>query len=198
MKRFRSLAGFSIGLIAAGIPSVAGAATDDAAPVGTAPVDPASVDSNQSFDLELRPHCATRMLTPSELDEGKMSSILCFSTRQLATRSLDGHVADSVRRADTSGLVAIHYDSSGGSGTSLSIAGTDCNGGGINLDAADPWNDLISSTRHQLCSKIKHFETYNAGPGASQLTENGSGWSANLNSSVSNKVSAIRYYGPVN
>lgn len=151
-------------------------------------------------------HCSTRLLTPAEVEAGVKSQITCSTSISdaLAAQGLAVDPASSpdslgdgpVGTLDSSGLVAIHYDGAYASGSSLSVVGSVCDGGGISFSSGDWWNDRISSTRHQACSTIKHWEHANY-TGTAEITQNGSGYYSNLGS-TNNVVSSIRYYGPPN
>jgi hypothetical protein len=99
------------------------------------------------------------------------------------------------RPNDASGLVAIHYDAANGTGSYLAVLGTVCDGGGISIAPGDPWNDKISSTRHQTCNTIKHFEHPDFS-GATETTKRPSGEYQTL-TTLNNIVSGVKYYGPV-
>ncbi len=144
-------------------------------------------------------HCVTTLLTPRQMARGATSELRCYPRFDQAMASVGVRVPRSATPADVAGggastLVAIHYDGTNGSGDSLSISGTDCNGGGISLSGG--WNNAISSTAHQLCGQIKHFANTDYS-GATSLTEGGWGAVRNVGS-LSNDVGSIRYYEPVN
>jgi hypothetical protein len=88
------------------------------------------------------------------------------------------------------GYLAYHYIDADGWGGSLAVSGS-CNGSGLNLGAG--WNDMISSTRHQACGRIKHFSDAN-GSGDYQITQAAAGGVVNLNGSLNDRVSSTYYY----
>jgi hypothetical protein len=145
-------------------------------------------------------HCATRQLMLEQLRAGARSQVRCFPTFREAMASLDVRVPTDATLAEqqavamqSSSILAVHHDGANGSGDSFSVGGTSCDGGGISLAAGDPWNDRISSTRHRLCTKVKHW--VDAGyTGSSQLTEGSDGTLMNLNGTLSNAVTSIRYW----
>jgi hypothetical protein len=165
-----------------------------AAPVAVA--QPALADSSGS-------HCSTRALSPTQLDAGELSEIRCFATfaESLAAIGVEAPAglspADAEGVAALSAVLAVHYDGNFGTGASLAIGGSDCNGGGISFSAGDPWNDVISSTEHRLCGRVKHWVDANYS-GSYQNTQGGYGAVVNMNATLTNKVSSIKYYTPLN
>ncbi len=148
----------------------------------TAPA--AAVSANQ---------CMTRVLSSDEMRRGVESQITCYRTQteMLAAAGLGtvgGGRDDGTRSTLDNQLLAIHYTDANGGGSSLSVFGTSCDGGGINLSG--PFNDSISSTLHQLCGRIKHFADANGG-GDNQITFGGL---ANLNASMNDRTSSSYYY----
>jgi len=107
-----------------------------------------------------------------------IESTICYSTYQQAQSSV------SIQ----SFTLGVHYDGTNGTGSSTSVVGDDCNGGGLNVSAA--WNDRISSTRNG-CGKIVHYEHINYG-GATYSTT-GAGALINIGGSMNNKTSSIKY-----
>ena len=151
-------------------------------------------------------YCSTRVLTEAELDAGAKSVITCSTSAESAL-GLQGYevpagltpeaaLSGGVVSYDGTGLVAIHYDGNGATGSSLSVIGTVCDGGGISFSAGDWWNDRISSTRHQACSTIKHWVNSDFS-GTAEVTQQPSGWWQTLNA-TNNQVSSIKYFGPNN
>ena len=149
-------------------------------------------------------HCSTRLLSAQEMASGARSRITCFDSFAGALRAVGVNGGSPtvtpesfMANLDGTGLVAIHYSLAGGGGSSLSIAGSTCDGGGISLPPGDPWADTVRSTRHQACSKIKHW-TNSDYTGTEQTTNGGSYSVQNLNGSLAGHVESIKYYGPVN
>lgn len=184
------------GALALGIAVFAPGAVSAMAPAGATTAAEGSVGDAPRF-------CSTRMLSPAELEAGVRSVITCYDdfAQSLNAVGIKGVSPtarpDTVSTNDGSGLVAVHYDGYNGTGSSLSVGGSTCEGGGISFGAGDWWNDRISSTRHQSCSQIKHWTDADY-QGATQLTNAGSGGLANLNATLNDAVSSIKYYGPVN
>jgi hypothetical protein len=150
------------------------------------------------------PYCSTRLLNPEEMQAGAHSIVTCYST---LTASLQAVGVDlppaqaatvlAQTSGDVSGLVAVHYKMNSGAGEYLAIAGTTCNGGGVSFNAGDAWNDVITATRHQACSQVKHWSDANYS-GAEETTNGGSGSIAALRTAVAGQVSSIKYFGPTN
>lgn len=165
------------------------------------PVGPASGAPNRSLDAVLdgapdaaHPYCATEGLTRAEIAAGATSEVRCFATFEQSLDSV-GLSTRSVRSGD--GLVGIHYDGASGSGSPLAVAGTSCDGGGTHFEPTDWWNNRISSTRHKLCSKVKHL-TEDDYTGNTYTTEGGDGVVRNLNATLDNAASSIVYLAPAN
>jgi hypothetical protein len=171
-------------------PAMAGAAT------------PASAPSASSVTSE--PYCSTQELTPDQMAAGEISRITCFSTLAASLQAVGiaapkGASVESLMASATatSGVAAIHYKSLNGTGEYLSVAGDGCDGGGLSFAAGDNWNDAILSTRHRLCSQVKHYSEADYG-GNIQTTNGANGMLVPMNSSLARQVSAIRYQGQVN
>jgi hypothetical protein len=101
------------------------------------------------------------------------------------------HCVLVVRRAEEGTALAadfaigVHYDGAGFTGSSVTVVGSSCIGGWLNLPAA--WNDRISSTANG-CPQIRHFLHVNlAGTSASTFSPGG-----NLGA-LSNEASSIQY-----
>lgn len=172
--------------------AVAGAAT-------TPSTDPASLPGS-TVDAPLGRHCTTPALTPDQLRAGARSALRCHDTFAEAMGAVgvavpaDAPLAVQREAAMASGSVlALHHEHASGGGASLSVTGASCDGGGVSLSASDPWNDRISSTRHQLCTQIKHWS--GAGyTGDVQLTEGGAGIVRNMNGTLNDAVTSMRYW----
>ncbi len=145
-------------------------------------------------------YCYTTLLSDAELEVGKVNSISCYSSELQLTAAVA--VKLGVPPLDplavlplsfTNRRLARHYDGSSG-GSNLSVYGTSCTGGGLNLTGTG-WDDRISATQHGACGAIVHYTDINFG-GSSQLTTGGCGGWAFMNYLLDNNVSSIRYYGP--
>lgn len=92
-----------------------------------------------------------------------------------------------VARAD--GVIGVHYDYYSGGGTALTVTGSNCGGGGLNVPTA--WNDRISSTLNG-CPTIVHWENFNFA--GSSYTTFGVGNLTNIIGYMDNRTTAIKYY----
>lgn len=142
-------------------------------------------------------HCVINVLGTDEDGNFITDEMTCYSTfaRVLASRGLVGldvslsplNVSAAVLLS--SGIIGVHYDGTNASGASLSVEGSDCNGGGLNLPAS--WNDRISSTTNG-CPTITHYEHVNYAGGIAVTT--GVGSNTNIGGSMNNKTSSIKYF----
>lgn len=82
-------------------------------------------------------------------------------------------------------IIAVHFDYFNLQGPSVSVIGTTCMGGYVNLPPT--WTNRISSTASAVCSVVAHFDLPNKG-GASEDTMP----SGNL-SALNNKADSIQY-----
>ena len=89
---------------------------------------------------------------------------------------------------DTDFILGTHYEHSNLNGSSFSVWGSSCIGGGLNVSAS--WNDRISSTANG-CYRIKHWEHKNHG-GAQFHTF--SPW-GNITGVMNDETSSITYHG---
>jgi hypothetical protein len=145
-------------------------------------------------------HCVTQTLPTEQIRRGGTSPTECFSTFDEALASIG--VAPERRRSVTpasagialaaSGIVAVHYEHTGAAGETLTVFG-ECNGSGINMGPGDPWNDRISSTRHQLCGTVKHFADWGA-TGDYYITTGVWGAIRNMNGLLNDRSSSIFYF----
>jgi hypothetical protein len=150
-------------------------------------------------------YCSTHELTPEQMAAGATSEITCYSTLEASLAAVGVAVPQGVdvnnlmATATASGqsVAAIHYKSTLGTGEYLSVAGDGCDGGGLSFAAGDSWNDTIVSTRHKLCSQIKHYSDADYG-GNMQSTSGVSGILNILGGALSRQVSSIRYFGTMN
>jgi hypothetical protein len=145
-------------------------------------------------------YCYTTLLSSAELQAGKVNAISCYSSELQLTAAVQIKVGvlplDPLAVSPLSfsyRRLARHYDSGFG-GSNLSVYGTSCTGGGLNL-AGTGWDDRISTTEHGACGTIVHYADANFG-GSSQVTTGGCASWAQLFYPLDNNVSSIRYYGP--
>jgi hypothetical protein len=144
-------------------------------------------------------YCYTTLLSSAELAAGKVNAISCYSSELQLTVAVEIKLGPIdplalVPLSFANRRLARHYDSSGGGGSNLSVYGTSCTGGGLNLTGTG-WDNRISATQHGACGAIYHYTEVNFG-GSSQLTTGGCGGWAGMNYLLDNNVSSIQYYGP--
>lgn len=84
-------------------------------------------------------------------------------------------------------IIGVHYDGFSASGSSFSVEGSDCAGGGLPVPMG--WNDRISSTTNG-CLNILHYENINY-TGALETTYGAGNHNLGINN---NKTSSIKYY----
>ncbi len=89
--------------------------------------------------------CTAETLPIEDVQEGATVEISCewVDPGEFAGRLL------------SSTVLATHYSGASAGGSFLNVSGN-C-GESIAFDSADPWNNVISSTRHRACGTIKHF-----------------------------------------
>ena len=162
-------------------------------PVEAQAPDPVSetFEFNSTVDHGDYEHC-TVTVSPSPDDPSVLvpSDETCFKTPEEA-RSLAENGPTNARAIFNGGLIAVHWSGPNFTGTSLSISGTDCAGGGITFTGG-AWDDRISSTENG-CSLIEHWE--NSAPFSfTGLKENTTGTGGTL-TYMDNKTSGVLYKG---
>ena len=55
-------------------------------------------------------------------------------------------------------IIGIHYDGLNWTGSTMTVVGSNCSGGWLNV--SDAWNNRIRSTQNG-CYRIRHFDGYN-------------------------------------
>ena len=138
------------------------------------------------------PHCLTRVIGKSASGELQLSTPACYPLFSDVLRNAGQPVADkeiSPSQASASGLLGLrlggggvvslslngiigtHFDGAGFSGASISVQGSDCYGGYINLTGW--WANRVSSTLNG-CPAVVHYYWPNLG-GAYEATSGGGG-----------------------
>lgn len=157
-----------------------------------------SVVLPQSADAAVKDQC---LLTVAGVDNDNnfiIGKTECFVTyaevlSKAGARNVPSKItpasADAMTYFSTSSIIGTHYEDAYGGGASMSVTGTVCNGGGLNVSWA--WNDRISSTLNG-CGTIIHYEHTNYG-GSSGVTT-GSGSLTNILGYMDNRTSSIRYF----
>jgi hypothetical protein len=125
-------------------------------------------------------HCV--LVVAGQAPDGELLTepLVCSASRPAALRRAEEGTALAADFA-----IGVHYDGAGFTGSSVTVVGSSCIGGWLNLPAA--WNDRISSTANG-CPQIRHFLHVNlAGTSASTFSPGG-----NLGA-LSNEASSIQY-----
>jgi hypothetical protein len=124
--------------------------------------------------------CTTPTLSYEEVEAGALSEITCEWVEP-------GEWVGTMFRATT---VAVHYDGVSGINPSLVVTGNCYES--IALSTNDPWNNAISSTRHQACGTIKHYDLSNMS-GDTYVTTGGSGMLWGDLDAMNNRTSSVGY-----
>jgi hypothetical protein len=134
------------------------------------------------------PHCLTRVIGQEATGEFRLSTPSCYATmadvQRNAGSTASGGSSDGVAAFGGDFVIGTHYDGSGFSGASISVVGSDCYGGYLNLTGW--WANRVSSTANG-CPSINHYYWPNLG-GTHETTQGGGGnlWSHNnLSESIS-------------
>jgi hypothetical protein len=122
-------------------------------------------------------HCVITVTGESASGQLLASGMRCYDTLSEARSS-------GARGLRTT-YIAHHYDGAGFTGSSLSIEGTTCSGGWLNLPTS--WRNRISST-FQVCGSVRHYDSLNLS-GSSQTTTGSGG---NL-TTLDNKAESVQY-----
>jgi hypothetical protein len=160
-----------------------------------------SVASGAGTDHEKERHCVARVVGKKDDGELILSSPKCYPTfaEAMADASegaleLDESVPGSVLASDarvkatvSSFTLGVHYDGFSGTGSSISIVGSDCGGGWWN--ATGFWNNRISSS-YNGCYRLTHYDGSNK-TGSSEATV-GSGAVHNL-TYMNNRTGSVSY-----
>ena len=130
------------------------------------------------------PHCLTRVTGKSASGELRLSTPACYAT---LTAVLLKAAGGGVVALSGDFILGTHYDGAGYTGASISVVGSDCYGGYINLTGW--WANRVSSTANG-CPEIWHYYWPNLA-GTSEPTTSGGG---NL-TSLNNLSESISYNG---
>jgi hypothetical protein len=172
-KRFLITVGAALTLISVPVPASAAAQTEKVNCVITV----TGIDKNGNFIHE-------PMKCYSSFGES-LNAIGLKVSATVTPQSIDIKAV-----AAASGVIGVHYDAANGLGSSLTVNGSNCIGGGLNVPLS--WNDRISSTLNG-CPTIQHFENTNYAGGSFFSYGSGS-LTAMTGSFMDNRTSAIKYY----
>lgn len=134
-------------------------------------------------------HCVVHVIGQQRSGELIVTDPVCYSSLDAAMEKEGvgawGPDASQSEAAVATFTIGIHYDGFNFTGSSMSVVGSNCLGGWLNVSAA--WNNRISSTEHG-CPRIRHYSGFNL-TGSTQTTY---APGANL-SSLNNLTSSIQY-----
>jgi len=151
-------------------------------------------------------HCNTRVLGASPEGEYILSPQECYATFDQAARAaglsspsrIDSQNVDSVMQAPANALVAyiaVHFDGQNFGGSSISIQGSGCSGGGINWATAQSgqWNNRFESSRQycQYGAYIRYHDTSTYGG----TTYTAAGWQDKSTLLGLNNLTSSTIYG---
>ncbi len=134
-------------------------------------------------------HCVVHVISTAPSGELLVGPASCYPTLEGAMTAEDVDASGTGASQRVSALatftIGIHYDGGNFTGSSISVVGSNCSGGWLNLSAT--WNNRISSTEHG-CPRIRHYSGTGL-TGSSQTTVAPGG---NL-TSLNNITSSIQY-----
>lgn len=148
-------------------------------------------------------HCVREVVGQKADGELILSEARCYSSFMLAALDVSGGEVVLDHDATGEGLfdggaegsslasftLGIHFDGYNGSGSSISIVGTDCSGGWWNTGGS--WANRISSSKNG-CYRLTHHDYPNK-VGDFESTV-GAGATHNLSSSMNNKTESVSYW----
>lgn len=136
-------------------------------------------------------HCVVHVLGQKPGGELTVSQPACYPglDEAMAAERVDawgpGASTEVQGMAAATFVIGTHFDGAGFTGASMSVVGSDCGGGWLNVSAA--WNNRISSTLNG-CPRVRHHAGANL-TGTSETTYAPGGNLGALN----NQTSSIRY-----
>ena len=136
-------------------------------------------------------HCVVHVVGHRASGELVVTEPSCYSTLEeaMVSERVDASGVDAAQKvagvATATFTIGTHYDGFNFTGSSMSVVGSDCTGGWLNVSAA--WNNRISSTRHG-CPHIRHYSGANLTGSSSSTFAPG----ANL-TTFNNLTTSIRY-----
>lgn len=155
-----------------------------------------------------RPHCLTTAYPTSEIEnrgDTTMKTAICFATEKevaVAARSVNTLAAEgiSVPSASRSSFayqaIGKHCDGYCNlSGPTLTINGTNCNGGGLTFSST--WKNKISDSQHKKCEHIRLYSS-DSYQGLSENFYGDYNDYSSPSSAMNNEANSAKYFGPVN
>jgi len=170
-------------------PVAATAATAAALVLGAVPADVGATE-----ELE---HCIIEVIGIEETGEFITAPPQCFASLGESLRaqgvdvpasrtelSMDDVIGEDLLAA-ASFTLAVHYNFANLTGASISITGTDCGGGYLNLDAG--WIDRITST-YNACTNVTFYDGYDKSG-----TPESTGWGSHNLAGLNNAANSVSY-----
>jgi len=145
--------------------------------------------------------CVTKALTPRQMEAGVVSKLKCFATCGEVVEELGYTGPDAAKvsaneffsepqfAALASTVLARHLDYFG-TGSSITITGSACDGGGLNLSS--DWVNRVDATQHVACGTIKHYDGNNY-TGTMEQTQ-GTVNQLKFLTTIPDQVNSIKYY----
>lgn len=158
---------------------------------------PASAASQTTASEKIE-HCLLTVTGKDAKGTFITAPMKCYSTFAGALRaagpavvpdSITGQQAKEAGVLTADSIIGVHYEYANGNGSTLTVNGTNCSGGGLNVPLS--WNDRISSTLNG-CPTIIHYEHTNYT--GSSFSCFGVGSVNNVTGFMDNKTSSILYY----
>lgn len=137
-------------------------------------------------------HCLLTVTGKDANGTFQTTPMRCFKTYNevLAARGLGREAygtSATALQAQLTWAIGIHYEHENYGGSSFTVSGSDCKGGGLPVPSG--WNDRISSTLNG-CGSIVHYQHINYS-GATFTTSGGGG---NITGSMNDQTSSLRYF----
>jgi len=161
--------------------------------VALAPVEPALAASAVQDDSKVE-HCVVFVVDQADDGELLTTAPECFDTVKDAVAYTASGASPAARSAGSgvtvlSFTIGTHYDGLSGTGPSISVVGSNCNGGYWNTPPT--WDNRISSTRNG-CNRVKHHDY--AGASGSYASTWGVGSLSNVPSYMNNRAESVSYW----
>ena len=153
----------------AGVGAVALAGTLAALPATVAL--PSTVAASPT-EPDTESHCVLEVVDQEATGELVTAPPVCFGTLAEALEYADGSplgrddASSNDLAAAASMVLGVHFEHQDRTGSSITVSGTDCSGGYVNLSAA--WINRISSTQNG-CGTVTFFDGFGTS-GASEVT----------------------------
>ena len=135
-------------------------------------------------DQSAERHCVVVVVDQRPDGELVTGPETCYPTPVGAAGSSGGEAP--TMQTTSSIVLAVHYDGANFTGSSLTVWGSACNGGYLNLSSS--WVNRISSTNN-ICYRVRHFDGYSL-TGASEDTVGSGGNLGGLN----NAANSVQYF----